>query len=61
MFRISTELEAHVELIRQAMGRVGMEKAMGSIENGSRLKMYFLFKMGIFQPAMLVYQGAMAL
>ncbi len=26
------------------------------LENGSGLKMYFLLKMGIFQPAMLVYQ-----
>ncbi len=26
------------------------------MENGPGLKMYFLLKMGIFQPAMLVYQ-----
>ena len=26
------------------------------LENGPGLKMYFLLKMGIFQPAMLVYQ-----
>ena len=27
-----------------------------AMENGPRLKMYFLLRKGIFQPAMLVYQ-----
>ena len=30
------------------------------LENGPGLKMYFLLKMGIFQPAMLVYQRVTA-
>ena len=30
-----------------------------AMQNGPGLKMYFLFKMGIFQPAMLVYQRVM--
>ena len=28
-----------------------------AMENGPGLKIYFLLNMGIFQPAMLVYQG----
>ena len=29
------------------------------MENGPRFKMYFLLKMGIFQPAMLVYRSVL--
>ena len=32
-----------------------------AMENGPRLKMYFLLKIRIFQPAMLVYQGSVSL
>ena len=52
----------HRLLIRLFVGRYALGRVPSSwLENGPEMKMYFLLKIGIFQPAMLVYQRVVKL